>query len=235
MFTLPLSRRRGKSPRLQSLEARVTPASGGLDPLFGDGGIVTTNFQSGQNFGRDTAVDAAGRIFVVGRANLHSSVACYLPDGKLDPTFGTAGRVTTALGLDSDAFGIVVDSVGRLVVSGYAAPGPGNTDFLLIRYLPNRLIDTSFGTDGKVHTSFTTFDVSTSVAIDSMDRIVAAGYASGSGGNFAITRYLPNGSLDPAFGPSGRVEIDLGATDQAYAVTISIRFWWPAAHSMSSA
>jgi len=220
MFSLPLSRRRGKSLRLESLEARVTPASGGLDPFFGDGGVVTTNHTSGANFARDTTVDSAGRVFIVGRADLHFSVACYLLDGKLDPAFGTAGRVTTAVGLDSDAFGIVIDNLGRVVVSGYAALGPGTTDFLLVRYLPDGSLDAAFGAGGIVTTNIATFDVATSVTIDSVGRIVAAGYAAGGGTNFALARYLSDGSLDPSFAASGRFVIDLGAIDDAYAVTV---------------
>ena len=49
------------------------------------------------------ALDAAGRIVVAGNTDLNFNrflLACYTPDGTLDPTFGVGGYiVTTTIGL----------------------------------------------------------------------------------------------------------------------------------------
>ena len=52
-------------------------------------------------------------------------------------------------------------------------------------------LDTTFSGDGKLTTNFTTGDdVAFGVAIQSDGKIVAAGRAPGSGGRFALARYL---------------------------------------------
>src|SRR3954452_8975084 len=73
-------------------------AEGDLDPSFGNGGRVATTVGSNprQN---GMAIDAQGRILVVGEVNVTPSdanmvVARYLPDGTLDPSFNGFGLNT---------------------------------------------------------------------------------------------------------------------------------------------
>ena len=66
--------------------------------------------------------------------------------GSLDPTFGTAGQVTTNLGTAATPSDATLQSNGDIVVSG---------NFGIIRYLPNGTLDTSFGTNGVASTGFT--------------------------------------------------------------------------------
>jgi uncharacterized delta-60 repeat protein len=95
---------------------------------------------------------------------------------------------------------------------------------LLLGLLPSSALaggslDTTFGGTGLVTTDFGQADGATDLAVDSSGRIVAVG---GSGPEFAVARYLPNGSLDPSFGGGdGKVTANFGRLeDNAVAVDI---------------
>ena len=86
-------------------------------------------------------------------------------------------------------------------------------------------LDRSFGGgDGKVRTSFGpgAGDSGHAIAIDRAGRIVVAGYTF-KGGNydFALTRYRPNGTLDPSFSGDGRARTAFG-TSNDFANSIAL-------------
>ena len=113
---------------------------GALDTGFGTLGVVKTDLGSGDDFGEDLAVDAAGRIVVVGRATsptiLDMVLARYTPDGTLDPGFASNGILTADFHGAGD-FGqdVAFDSAGRIVAAGYTANAP-DTEFALMRASP---------------------------------------------------------------------------------------------------
>ena len=87
---------------------------------------------------------------------------------------------------------------GKVVAAGFTGPTGGPDDFALIRYNTDGTLDAGFGQAGKVITDFArTDDEAKAVAVLADGRILAAGK---SGGDLALTRYNPNGSLDTAFG-----------------------------------
>jgi uncharacterized delta-60 repeat protein len=78
-------------------------------------------------------------------------LARYNPDGHLDSTFGSGGKVTTEIRYGAGAFGLAMQSDGKPVAAGYSMgytnPPPQNqspSEFTLARY----------GTDGKLDTTF---------------------------------------------------------------------------------
>src|SRR2546422_9595991 len=84
-------------------------------------------------------------------------------------------------------------------------------------------LDPSFGSGGKITTSFgSSDDVGNAVAIQTDGKIVAAGYTTISGSAaFAVARYNPDGTLDAGFGSGGQVTTDFGnGNDIARAVVI---------------
>ncbi|MEO6759697.1 MAG: T9SS type A sorting domain-containing protein, partial [Saprospiraceae bacterium] len=76
------------------------------------------------------------------------------------------------------------------------------------------LLDSTFSADGKVTTSFPSASVAlvNALIIQPDQKIVAVGTANGNK-QFAVARYLPDGSLDAGFGNSGLRLIDFGAGD----------------------
>ena len=94
----------------------------------------------------------------------------------------TAGSLTwastqhsTALGSHDVANGVIVDSFGRPVITGYGNNGTDN-DFVVLRYTSAGSLDTSFDTDGIVHYSNTADDRAYSLAMDSYGRYLLTGY-----------------------------------------------------------
>jgi uncharacterized delta-60 repeat protein len=85
-------------------------------------------------------------------------------------------------------------------------------------------LDASFGTGGRLTTSFSTQDRAAAVARQPDGKIVAAGRTISGGpttSDFAIARYHDDGTLDPSFGAGGKVTTDFfGFADGATSVAI---------------
>jgi uncharacterized delta-60 repeat protein len=82
-------------------------------------------------------------------------------------------------------------------------------------------LDSTFGVNGKVTTSFGTTSTPHGVAIQLNNRIVVAGVSNnGTNNDFAVARYKANGQLDPSFGTGGKVTTDLGGDETGTSVNI---------------
>ena len=134
---------------------RYTP-DGGLDTDFGMGGMVTTPVGAGRSQAFDVAVRADGSIVAAGVASADMSdpgsfaLVGYKPDGALDTTFGSGGRVITRVGSGFDAISDLVPGPGDQVVAvGQAASG-GRDRFALARYDRRGVPDPGFGSGGVV-------------------------------------------------------------------------------------
>ncbi|MGH2967300.1 MAG: hypothetical protein ACRDMH_18230 [Solirubrobacterales bacterium] len=158
---------------------------------FGTGGMVLTDF-GGHDYGSGTLIDPQGRVVLSGDSDGDFALARYQADGSLDRGFGGDGKVTTDVGGYGDADDVAIDSQGRVVAGGYESTGgeyDNRSAFAVARYNPNGSPDSAFGSSGVATTDFgaETLDEAFSVAVDSQDRIVAAGYRSGA---YALARYL---------------------------------------------
>lgn len=81
--------------------------NGTSDPAFGDGGLVSTDFAGRSDAIGSTLAQQDGKVVAVGVSFVGSgtfniAAARYLPDGRLDPTFGTGGRSLLPPPADSD-------------------------------------------------------------------------------------------------------------------------------------
>lgn len=187
---------------------------GALDPSFGTGGKVFTDFAGSTDTAYAIALQSDGKIVLAGTSIVSGSsydfaAARYLPDGTLDPSFSGDGKVTTSLGIDIDiarALAILPD--GKIVLAGESNRGFTATglDFALVRYNPDGSVDNTWG-NGSVITqmkSGSARDVIQGLAVQTIDnetRIIAVG----GDGDFAIARYRANGALDTTFGSGGKV------------------------------
>ena len=144
-------------------------------------------------------------------------------DGALDPSFGTGGKVMTAIGASIDyAYSVAVQPDGKIVAAGYTFNG-ANNDFALVRYNANGSLDSTFGVGGRVTTAIgTSDDYVYAVAVEPDGKIAAAGSSyNGLDFDFALARYNANGSLDGTFGTGGTVTTAIGdAMDVARAVVV---------------
>jgi uncharacterized delta-60 repeat protein len=72
-------------------------ADGRLDPTFGDGGKVVTDFSSGVSYAEGVVIQPDGKIVAAGGGAGYFLLARYTANGKLDATFGRGGKVQTTL------------------------------------------------------------------------------------------------------------------------------------------
>lgn len=188
-------------------------AAGALDLSFGGTGSVTIDFGA-YDLGYGVAVDSLDRVVVAGGiyngTNYSSAVARLTSNGALDTNFDGDGKLIIDFGQnDNWVWSVAVDSLDRIVVAGYVANSGSNYDFALTRLTTAGALDASFDTDGKQTIAFSpSFDVAYSVAIDSIDRVVVAGYAYD---GLALARLTPAGVLDTSFDVDGKETINLGA------------------------
>jgi uncharacterized delta-60 repeat protein len=169
-------------------------------------------------------------VFVLALVMAGSAAAS--SDGTLDPTFGSGGLVRTFFSAGgAGASDVIALPDGDLVTAGWAVTGISfpfriNIGFALVQYGPSGALDPGFGTAGTVITEFSDGnDQATALARQADGKLVAAGWAAtdstSSDLEFAIARYLPDGSLDGTFGAGGEVTTNLTpAADEIQDVAI---------------
>jgi len=227
-----------------ALAASPAQAPGDLDPTFGAGGKVTTDFFRAKDAALSLALQPDGKLVVGGVATNSATendfaLARYNPDGSLDASFGTSGVVTTdffgniprelGASLTDLALKVLLQPDGKIVLSGWAFETATGFHFALARYNADGSLDATFGTDGKVVSNFPgKFEGALSAALQPDGKIVLAGTNGTPVGlglasdiDFGVARYNGDGSLDMAFGVSGFVRTDfLGNIDEARSVVI---------------
>lgn len=123
---------------------RYTPL-GTLDATFGTGGVVTYDGGLGTDDGGLTlAIDGSGKIVVAGGVNngtdFDMAVWRFNPDGTLDTGFGTGGIMTHAGAAggtgDDAAFGVTIDSSGKILATGNSMNAAANADMVIWRINP---------------------------------------------------------------------------------------------------
>jgi len=210
-----------QSALLALLTSVAMAAPGDLDTTFGSGGKVLTSI-SGTDRAYCVAVQSDGKIVIAGYAGSDIAVVRYTSTGALDPTFGSGGIVTTSLTGGNDyAFGITLQSDGKIVVTGIVN---GGTAIALLRYTSSGALDGNFGSGGIVTTAIgtNTFNQAYSLALQSDGKIVVAGVTAGSDDDFAVLRYTASGALDTSFGSGGIVTTPIasGSTDIGISVAL---------------
>nr|ADC36075.1 hypothetical protein [uncultured bacterium 164] len=210
-------------------------ADGDRDLAFGNDGIVTTDFNNGNDWLGKIAVQPDGKIVAIGESHAPGkfALARYNPDGSLDATFGNGGKVLTVIAnVREVGFSLLILPNGKILLSGSIdLPSVTDTSWAILRYNPDGSLDTTFGNNGVVMTNIgTDSDQAYDIALQSNGKIVVAGrkgiqfYPSEQRkGNVAIARYTADGTLDPTFGNGGMVINDFGQGLESYAISLMIR------------
>ena len=169
-------------------------ADGSLDASFGAGGLLTTDFGNFDS-ANGIVIQPDGKIVVAGVGGNRFALARYNADGSLDTSFDGDGKVMTEFNGENieSANGLVLQANKKIVAIGtiYTDHAPY---FALARYDSHGSLDPSFGTGGKVTTSFAPLDedVAEDVAIQPDGKIVLVG---GAGPcippcSFGVARYV---------------------------------------------
>ena len=164
-------------------------SAGALDSSFGTGGIAVDSSSSKP---RAVKVQADGKILIAGDTLLRFNA-----NGTKDSAFGSAGAVASVVpGFNPGEtyqvsfYDVIEQSDGKLVAAGW-----DRYNGVVLRFLANGTLDTSFGTAGVASLPGAGFR---SVALQADGKILA-------GGGSSVLRLQANGSVDTAFGSGGVV------------------------------
>jgi uncharacterized delta-60 repeat protein len=136
--------------------------NGTPDATFGIGGKVATDFDGFNDDVFAVLVQPDGRIVAAGSAKNPTSyydfgLVRYLPNGTIDTTFGSGGKVRTDFGTRGydQARSAVLQPDGKIVAAGFAISQNGGAwNFAVARYGANGALDTTFSGDGRTQISF---------------------------------------------------------------------------------
>ena len=205
-------------------------SDGSVDATFGTSGRVTTVISGIGDRATAVLVQSDGKIVVVGSAGRESAVVRYNPDGTLDNSFGSTGKIVTDFsGFRAQAVAIQPDA--KILVAGWLTAvdshGGIHSNFGLLRYNTSGTLDSSFGSAGGVSTGFNSEFLDSqafAILVQPDTKIVVAGWTTGpqGGADFALARYIGDGSLDATFGASGKVTTDFvnRGNDEIKSITL---------------
>ena len=218
-------------------------ADGTLDSSFGKNGKVTTEVGSGTDVIHALIVDSNGKLVAAGYSysgsGNHIAMVRYNPDGTLDTSFGSSGKVIAASdSTDEVAFGLIQQRDGNYVLAGRSHQSEQH--IVVLRYKADGTLDASFGKQGKVITAVSTLnenhasDEARVIAQQPNGKLVVSGFAcvqfdfSCQRNELVLLRYNTDGTLDNDFGSGGKVELVASTgnatghiiPDHAYALAI---------------
>lgn len=203
---------------------------GDLDPSFDGDGRILTPFGAidglapgSQEFPSAVALQADGKLVVAGSSfsadfglgNL--ALARYNPDGSLDLSFGSGGRVLSALEAQDDPNSLAIQPDGKLLVANrtFLFDDVPRFGVSLNRFRPDGGVDENFGSGGRLIVDISSVDffpdVAELVVLPSGKLVVGGGADSPEfefTTDFALVRFNTDGSLDPSFGSGGKVLTD---------------------------
>jgi serralysin len=193
--------------------ARYRP-SGRLDRTFGGDGKRRINFVDSRSEVGAVLQDNEKIVVAGGVGGLDTeffAIARLKPSGRLDPTFGGDGKVSTSFASrGAYASAVAVQPDGRIVAAGINFPGNcggDDSEFALARYRRAGALDRSFGGDGRVTTEIGGDCVEdtfiSGLALQDDGKILVAGAGNPNAEDhtsFVLARYNADGTLDPAFG-----------------------------------
>ncbi|MCQ3000987.1 hypothetical protein NLO98_14620 [Pseudomonas syringae] len=179
---------------------------GRLDPAFGDQGQVNISLGAGiAAKGARPTIQPDGKILVSG--NLEGSLIYVLriaADGTKDTRFGNNGVVLIDLFQSAERFrALVVQSDGKIVLSGESWREYDDYDAILIRLTASGQLDPGFGGTGIIRT----FRMSYGPLLNLPDgRLLVGGRAKNA---LLFECYLPDGQLDKQFGNAGVLVVEV--------------------------
>ena len=187
---------------------------GTLDPAFGTGGRVSLTLPAfaaiqGMALQPDGKVLVGGNLLIGNGADLF--MARLLPNGALDPDYGTDGISTPTTSATGGSFwAMALQSDGKVLMSGDDVAG-FNSKMMTVRLLADGALDTAFGTGGVALTDIgSNNERALAVAVQPNGKILSAGRTAQPGHQeIAVVRLLPNGQLDTSFDGDGILQVNI--------------------------
>ena len=186
-----------------------------LDATFGTNGKVYTSFGAFSTHFYDMAILPNGTIYAVGAKegmfleNNGIFISRYLPNGVLDTSFDTDGKIEVGYGSNYEfCHTIAIQQDEKLLLAGSS-----NGSFSITRLNTNGTYDSSFSSDGKLIFSFGAGIGSkiNKLLLQPDGKIIAIGQAyNGVDYDFGMARFNTDGSIDVTFGTAGKTLVNIG-------------------------
>jgi len=196
-----------------------------LDDEFGGTGVVLGPAQSvnGDCFNFAAIHTPGGITRCVGYSNVGEQEYVNYSTFLMDGTYSQAvfeqfvGSELNRAYAAAPATGGGMFMTGQLQVS---VPAPLPPSMYVAKYDAAFNLDAAFSVNG-YDVTFNAPSCGKAVAVDGSGRVVVAGWLFENGeSNFAVARYLSNGTLDPSFNSNGLSTIDIGDDDHVNAIVI---------------
>ena len=198
---------------LRSFAIARLNVNGTLDNTFSQDGIATLDFIGDANV-RSIELLADGRIVLAGTDFKSIALARFLPDGSLDTSFGQAGKSLKSFDTANLTMGSLVTlHDGRMLVAATMDRLTGSDDsqnILLVRYLSNGTIDSTFGSNGVTIALNPWHRTATAMILQPDGKILVSGNAQTTDPIsltkrvvWSVSRFQANGLPDSAFGNGG--------------------------------
>lgn len=197
---------------------------GTLDTSFSGGRRVSPFFPGTRHFLNDVEMlpgggfVAVGPVFGAGSDGTDMGIAKYRRDGSLDPSFGGGDGLAlvgfTRPGGTDNAFDVLVQRDGKLVVTGnfQTGPAPNGFDVGIARLESDGDLDSTFAGDGRRWVAFDDEpgnDRGVRTVQQRDGKLVTVAYAIVNGGqDIGLIRLRTNGVLDRRFSGDGRQTTD---------------------------
>ncbi len=195
--------------------------NGVLDNTFANNGILNSDMSSGQGDNpMALAIQSDGKLVVVGDSYgingaskfKEAFIARYTANGSFDTSFAGVGYTKYRAGSFSNdtLMGVKIQNDGKIVVVGYSKISTElGQRMILMRYLSNGSLDTTFGNNGVIRACPNYPSSSCSglgLQLQSDGKIVVAGNISTGATVYPIVyRYDTDGTLDLSFGTGGTI------------------------------
>jgi uncharacterized delta-60 repeat protein len=190
--------------------------NGSLDTTFGTNGIIVNSicgaFPNGGYYPQKMTIQSDDKILIMGlqQNNTYPNgywIARLTANGALDTTFNGTGYKDLSFGtLQDRGLCIALQTDGKILVGGTSG---STAEFFTVARLTNTgALDTTFGIGGKAQVTFSgNQSMANSIVVQPDGKIVLGGYTANApfGLDFALARFLSNGSLDTSFGVNGKV------------------------------
>ena len=151
-------------------------------------------------------------VIIIANSQLHAQ------PGALDKSFGTDGKAITLIsGINNELYKITIQKDNKIVAASVNHIGFKN-DPLVVRYLENGIIDSSFGINGYSTINDGLFSIDCCIAIQDDGKILVGGTTNSN--EVIIYRFMPDGDLDNSFGSKGVTINNLGGETGARDIAI---------------
>ncbi|MCC6282067.1 MAG: T9SS type A sorting domain-containing protein [Saprospiraceae bacterium] len=196
-------------------------SNGERDPSFGNNGIVLLPDQPYGAVGWQIALQSDGKILVAGGHGFSGPqpsdllLVRFVPEGQLDPSFGSNGIVSwDALGDREILRALVIQRDGKILVAGEALETALGIRLFLVRFRSDGQLDTGFGNGGALLLDYgITILYTTGLGeLNDGKLILCASYVlpQEAVSDIFLMRFMPDGSPDLSFGNNGTLRHNFG-------------------------